>query len=105
MLYDYMEDDVYLSKEDADLWYRTLGVDDPVAKYINQLATTIAMSKPDSKVRRFSDSTLSIFAGYLLDEFNTLIEYYSRANIKYLLENPNKRTDNYDGTFDENGRM
>lgn len=105
MLYDYMEDDVYLSKEDADLWYRTLGVDDPVTKYIDQLATTIAMSKPDSKVRRFSDSTLSIFAGYLLDEFNTLIEYYSRANIKYLLENPNKRTDNYDGTFDENGRM
>ena len=105
MLYDYMEDDTYLSKEDADLWYRNLGVDDPVAKYINQLATTIAMSKPDSKVRRFSDGTLSIFAGYLLDEFNTLIDYYSRANIKYLLENPNKRTDNYDGTFDENGRM
>jgi len=39
-----------------------------------------------------------------LDELDELEQYYSRANVNYIVNNPNKALDNYHGSV-KNGRM
>lgn len=46
-------------------------------------------------VQRYQNQTLQIFAGYFIDELNSLIDYYSRDNIQKLLTG--RRRENYDG--------
>lgn len=56
------------------------------------------------KQMRFSDNTLNIFAGYFLDELNSLDQYYSRDNLSYLVKNKNELRDNFHGNI-KDGRM
>ena len=49
------------------------------------------------RYNRFSNETLSRFAGYFLDEINSLIAYYSEKNIQELINNPNLLIQNYHG--------
>lgn len=46
-----------------------------------------------------SSDTVQIFKGYLIDELNTLGDYYSEENIQYLLKNPRKLILNFHGTI------
>ena len=58
--------------------------------------------------QRFSDTTLDIFSGYFLDELNSLIQYYSKDNIEYLVQHRGKLVKNFHGkTFkkDKQWRM
>jgi len=64
-------------------------------------ANTIAKGKA---MRRFSNNTLSRFADYFLDELDELEQYYSRANVSYVVNNPNKSLENYHGSV-KNGRL
>lgn len=47
--------------------------------------------------QRFSDTTLDIFSGYFLDELNSLIQYYSKENIEYLVSHRGKLVKNFHG--------
>jgi len=74
-------------------WFRNLlkeaskeNADDTVLKTLNgiyDLATTLTknVNKEGIQYRRFSDNTLNVFAGYFMDELNSLIGYYSKENI------------------------
>lgn len=44
---------------------------------------------------RLSQGTLNIFNGYFKDEIDSLLDYYSEANIKWLLQNPKQRIINF----------
>ena len=44
---------------------------------------------------RLSQGTLNIFNGYFKDEIDSLLDYYSEDNIKWLLQNPNQRIINF----------
>ena len=55
-------------------------------------------------IKRFSTNTLSRFADYFLDELDELEQYYSRANVNYIVNNPNKALENYHGSV-KNGRL
>lgn len=52
--------------------------------------------------RRFSDSTLSIFVNYWLDEFDAVFDYYKHKD--YVAAHPTLRVDNYHGKI-KNGKM
>lgn len=54
------------------------------------------------KKRRFSNNTLDIFAGYFIDELNSVKQYYSRENIAYLNKHRNNLRDNFHGKFKYN---
>ena len=54
------------------------------------------------KQRRFSNNTLDIFAGYFIDELNSVKQYYSRKNIAYLNKHRNNLRDNFHGKFKYN---
>lgn len=46
-----------------------------------------------------SSNTVQIFKGYFIDELNTLGDYYSEENIRYLLNNPGKLILNFHGNI------
>ena len=46
---------------------------------------------------RYADNTLKIFANYFLDEIEALIQYYSKENIQFLIDNPTKIKKNFHG--------
>lgn len=52
--------------------------------------------------RKFSESTLNIFANYWLDEFDAVFDYYAHKD--YVASNPTLRVDNYHGKI-KNGKM
>lgn len=52
---------------------------------------------PDKAFRRFSDNTLLRFCNYFLDELETLIQYYDKANVAEIVKDKNKRISNYHG--------
>ena len=61
------------------------------------------------EVMRYSERTyggdvINIFAGYFKDELDALKQYYSRDNIKYLIEHPGELRENFHGDV-KNGRM
>ena len=49
---------------------------------------------------RFGENTLNMFAGYLLDEINTCLTYYSKDNIDRLLKNTTLLENNYHGKLE-----
>ena len=57
------------------------------------------------KIRRFSNHTLDIFAGYFMDELNAVKQYYSRNNIAYLKKHKNSLRDNFHGKFKKNDKI
>ena len=57
------------------------------------------------KIRRFSNNTLDIFAGYFMDELNAVKQYYSRDNIAYLKKHKNSLRDNFHGKFKKNNKI
>ena len=57
------------------------------------------------KIRRFSNNTLDIFAGYFMDELNAVKQYYSRNNIAYLKKHKNSLRDNFHGKFKKNDKI
>lgn len=54
--------------------------------------------------RSYSGDVIDIFAGYFKDEIAALKQYYSRDNIKYLIEHPGELRENFHGDV-KNGRM
>lgn len=46
-------------------------------------------------IPQLSQGTLNIFNGYFKDEIDSLLDYYSEANIKWLLQNPKQRIINF----------
>lgn len=84
-----------------DSFIRSVNVNSNINSYAIQLAKKA--SSKHAEYKRFSDNTLNIFANYFLDEIDSLLKYYSEENIKFLIENPNKRIDNFDGNvkFDD----
>lgn len=99
--YDILQD-VYYSKvqdsiDDYDdilsmksIWIKNLS-EDQKKEYIDNY------KRNNPGFNRFSETTLNIFANYFLDELNALIQYYSKKNIQYLLDNPTKRKKNFHG--------
>lgn len=59
---------------------------------------------PDFYFRTYSNKTLKIFTNYFKDELKALQQYYSKDHINTLKNDPNKRVDNFHGTF-KDGRM
>lgn len=51
------------------------------------------------KQRVSFDGVRHIFAGYINDELNTLMNYYNQGNIQAILNNPDKRLVNYHGNI------
>ena len=54
--------------------------------------------------RVYNEDVLNIFNGYFKDEIEALKKYYSRENIKYLIDHPGELRENYHGDVDH-GRM
>lgn len=46
---------------------------------------------------QLDSSTLDRLRGYFIDEFNSVKQYYSRENVKYILENPSALRKNFHG--------
>ena len=55
-------------------------------------------------IGRFSSRTLNIFAGYFIDELNTVKQYYSKDNIAYLVSHPDQLIENFHGNV-KNGKL
>lgn len=72
---------------------------------IYDLISYETLSEETGKVDlRFHDDVINLFSGYVLDEINALIDYYSKENIKHLVDNPSLLLDNYHGKV-KDGRM
>ena len=56
-----------------------------------------AKYNPNYKYRKLSNKTIERFVGYFLDELESLIQYYNKANISDVVKNPNKRISNFHG--------
>ena len=112
--------DKYTSKGswefEARKWYRSLDKEDNTRKNIIKNATFDLGAKRVSSVgfdldvdtgyvsARFSDTTLNRFAGYFLDELNSLIDYYNEESVKRVVNDKNCRIENYHGKI-KDGRM
>ena len=93
--------------EDATKWDRnyyawkheTLESKNKDEELYRQLVANADLEARNRGIRynRFSNETLSRFAGYFLDEINSLIAYYSEKNIQELINNPNLLIENYHG--------
>lgn len=106
----------YAWQYEAMKWYRNLAEDDETRSNIQRNAAFDLGSKRAATVgfdldvdtgyvgSRFSDNTLKRFAGYFLDELNTLIDYYNKDSIKNLVKDKNARIANYHGKV-KDGRM
>lgn len=106
----------YKWQSEARKWYRSLTEDDQIRKNIIKNASFDLGSKRNSSIgfdldvdngyvgARFSDITLNRFAGYFLDELNTLIQYYDKDVIARIVKDKNNAIENYHGRV-ENGRM
>lgn len=55
-------------------------------------------------INQLSDSTLTLFSNYFINELNSLIQYYSRENVEAIVKNPNKAKVNFHGKI-KDGRM
>ena len=75
-----------------------------IAKRIQEEGDIEVVQDPEFTYRTFSATTLDIFANYLLDELNSLIDYYNKDNIANLIEHPNKLIKNFHGTI-KDGKM
>lgn len=53
---------------------------------------------------QLDSATLERLRGYFIDEFNSVKQYYSRENVKYLLENPSVLRKNFHGKI-EDGKL
>ena len=70
---------------------------------LKQQAYDEFMNKRLSRFKTFQNSTLQYFANQFLDELDYLIQYYSKENIQYLIDNPQERIKNFhgDSKYDE----
>jgi len=93
-------------------WYDNLEEDDPIKirikkspilalkqKSVNNVGYTVDVNT-GTVMPKFDFSTLNIFAGYVLDEINALIGYYSAEHIKEMMSDNSMRLDNFSGTVD-----
>lgn len=81
---------------DKKTWY---AIKSNKIKMVHDLITYSQESETGAyKKRRFSDNTLNQFLGYYEDELNTLIQYYDRDNVKYLINHPDEIRKNYHGS-------
>lgn len=93
---------------DKKTWYSISGVNlfhDILTKSKRtevQTETGINIQYIDNDIYSYSDETLDAFAGYFLDEFNAIEDYY--LNKSQVEENQNLAIDNYHGKI-KNGRM
>ena len=94
---------------DKKTWYAIEGlslVKDVLSSSSRAVATSFAQDTVDTEVqtveRRFSDSTLNIFANMFLDEFDAVWDYYLHKD--YVAKHPKERIDNYHGKI-SNGVM
>lgn len=106
----------YAWERDARSWYRQLSSDNEIRIKILKNATFDLSSKRSASVgfdldvdtgyveARFSDTTLNRFAGYFLDEIDTLINYYNKKAVERVVKNKNARIENYHGKV-KDGRM
>ena len=90
-------------KDEAVSWYKGLDENSREYQAIQQESYRILASK-GVNVNRFSDRTIDIFVGYFKDELESLLTYYSKENIKYLVDHPNARIKNFHGKV-KNGRL
>jgi len=78
------------------------------SKNLHLIHDIMTWSKPSKSgqfgVRRFSDNTLSIFRGYYTDELRSLMQYYNRKTVAYVVSHPNEVRKNYHGKV-KNGKM
>jgi len=104
----------YTYKREARKWFRE-EADEETKAIINAQAVSKLRSNPaqgvnysvdsnNNVVPTFSGVTINRFAGYFLDEINTLLDYYSKENIKRIVSNKNARIENFHGAV-KNGRM
>ena len=87
---------------DKKTWYGIMN------KNLHLIHDIMTWSKPSKSgqfgVRRFSDNTLSIFRGYYTDELRSLMQYYNRETVAYVVSHPNEVRKNYHGKV-KNGKM
>lgn len=114
------DDKKYTSKykweNEAEKWFESLDEFNKQRQRIIELAVDDLAQKRTSSVgfdisqdrlhvhARFSDTTLSRFAGYFLDELDSLIDYYSENHVKHVVNNPNARIENFHGKV-KDGRL
>lgn len=106
----------YAWQLEARRWFRSLDAEDETKRNITKNAAFDLGAKRSSGIgfdldvdtgyvgARFQDTTLNRFAGYFLDELNTLIDYYSKESVKRAVSDPNSRIENYHGKV-KDGRM
>ena len=95
-------------------WFEQMDDNDPIKRHIYEQANSYLLESQQtgfdindigmSATPRFSNDTIQIFSNYILSEINSLIQYYSKDNIKYLINNPNKLQENFHGKV-KDGRM
>ncbi|QWM90615.1 hypothetical protein [uncultured phage cr61_1] len=95
-------------------WFELMDDNNPVKRHIYEQANSYLLQSQQSGFNindlgttatpRFSNGTIQIFSNYILSEINSLIQYYSKDNIKYLINNPNKLLENFHGKV-KDGRM
>lgn len=84
---------------DKKTWY---AIKSNKIKMVHDLITYNQESETGAyKKRRFSDNTLNQFLGYYEDELNTLLQYYDRDNVKYLINHPDEIRKNYHGSVEK----
>lgn len=106
-------DDFELGRE-AYKWFEKMDDNDPIKRFIYEQANSQLLESQNngfevndigqSVTPRFSNDTIQIFSNYVLSEINALIQYYSKDNIKYLINNHNKLQENFHGKV-KDGRM
>lgn len=84
---------------DKKTWYAIKFGDN---KTKNSHVTPHEIMRYDS--RTYSGDVINIFSGYFKDELEALKQYYSRDNIKYLIDHPGELRENFHGNV-KNGRM
>lgn len=70
----------------------------------NNIIEEFAELNPEYKYRQLDEKTITRFAGYFLDELDTLEQYYNKKHIRFLVSHPNKLKQNYHGNI-KGGRM
>lgn len=96
----------YQWRKKARNWFYSLDEQSQLRQDIEKKAQEETQQLTNEHVgyNRFSSRTLNIFAGYFMDELNSLIQYYSKEHIQTIVKSPNSRLANFHGKV-ENGRM